>query len=52
MSSTAILKYLARVTKREGYQRARAKADPDLELMIDGNPPISFIERLKSEGKL
>jgi len=47
-----ILGYLERAVKREGYRKARAKADPELELMIEGKPPRSFVERSKSEGKL
>jgi hypothetical protein len=37
---------------REGFQRARAKADPGLELMIRGEPPVSYGERLKAAGKI
>ena len=47
-----ILAYLERVVRREGYKKVRAKADPELELMIEGKPPRSFVERLKEEGKL
>lgn len=47
-----ILAYLARVSQREGYRKARTKADPELELMIEGKPPRPFVERLKAEGKL
>lgn len=47
-----ILTYLERVSQREGYKKARAKADPGLELMIAGKPPQPFVERLKAEGKL
>jgi glutathione S-transferase len=47
-----ILGYLERVMKREGYRKARAKADPELEAMIDGKPPRTFVEKLKAEGKL
>ncbi|KAH9909261.1 putative glutathione S-transferase [Xylariomycetidae sp. FL2044] len=47
-----ILVWLRRVTAREGYQRARAKADPELELMIEGEAPTPFVERLKAAGKL
>jgi len=47
-----ILAYLKRATEREGYKKARAKADPDLELMIDGPAPQSFREKLKAEGRL
>jgi glutathione S-transferase len=46
-----ILGYLERVVKREGFRKARAKADPELELMIEGKAPRSFAERLKAEGK-
>ena len=49
----AILKYLDRVARREGYRRARAKADPELELMVEGKAPRSLWERLKAEeGKI
>jgi len=47
-----ILAYLGRVVEREGYWRAREKADAGLELMVEGRPPKSFVERLKAEGKL
>lgn len=47
-----VLMYLKRVVQREGYRKARAKADPELELMIEGKPPRSFIEKLKAEGKI
>ncbi|MCJ1359167.1 MAG: hypothetical protein MMC33_009167 [Icmadophila ericetorum] len=47
-----ILTYLERVVQREGYRKARAKADPELELMIEGKAPPSFIERLEAEGKM
>lgn len=47
-----ILAYLQRVVQREGYQKAKAKADPDLELRIEGKAPQSYIDKLKAEGKL
>ena len=47
-----ILEYLQRVVQREGFKKARAKADPEMELMIDGKPPLSFFERLKRAGKV
>ena len=47
-----IVGYLERVVKREGYRKARAKGDPELELMIEGKPPKTFMEKLKAEGKL
>ena len=47
-----ILAYLERVTQRDGYGKARAKADPELELMIEGKAPRPFVERLKAEGKI
>ncbi|KAI8952014.1 putative glutathione S-transferase [Xylaria longipes] len=47
-----ILAYLGRCTQRDGYKRARAKGDPDLELMVDGPPPAQFLQRLKDEGKM
>ena len=45
-----ILGYLQRVVQREGYKRARAKADPNLELMVEGKPPVHFMERLEAKG--
>jgi len=47
-----ILVYLQRVVGREGYKKARAKADPELELMVEGKEPRSFVEKLKAERKL
>lgn len=47
-----ILGYLERTAQRDGYKQARAKADPELELMIEGKPPESFVEKLKARGKL
>ena len=47
-----ILGYLERLVGREGFRRARAKADPGLELMIGGKPPVSYGERLKAAGKI
>lgn len=47
-----ILGYLERVAQRDGYKKARAKADPEMELMIYGKPPRTFVEKLKAEGKL
>jgi glutathione S-transferase len=47
-----ILAYLGRIVQREGYKKARAKADPQLELMIDGKPPKPFVQRLKEQGKI
>lgn len=47
-----VLGYLQRVVQREGFKKARAKADPELELMIDGMPPLSYMERLKRAGKM
>ncbi len=47
-----ILGFLQRVVRREGYGRARAKADPEMELMIEGKPPRQFVEKLKAEGKM
>jgi len=47
-----ILAYLESISQREGYKKARAKADPELELMIDGKPPKAFGERLKEQGKI
>lgn len=46
-----ILAYLERIASREGYKKSRARADPGLELMIDGKPPQSFREKLLAEGK-
>lgn len=47
-----ILAYLQRVVKREGYQKARAKADPNLEPRNEGKAPTTFVDKLKAEGKL
>lgn len=47
-----ILAYLQRVVKRDGYQRARAKGDPNLETRNDGKAPRTYPEQLKAEGKL
>ncbi|KAI1822018.1 putative glutathione S-transferase [Xylaria intraflava] len=47
-----ILAYLKRCSERDGYRRARAKGDPDLELMIDGKAPVQFLQKLKEEGKM
>ncbi|MDI1490843.1 MAG: hypothetical protein OHK93_002048 [Ramalina farinacea] len=47
-----ILSYLQRVVQREGFKKARAKADPEMELMIDGKPPLSYMERMKKAGKM
>ena len=47
-----ILAYLERVVQRDGYKKARAKADPELELMVEGKPPRSFMERLETTGKI
>ena len=47
-----ILAYLERVVQREGYRKARGKADPELEVMIEGKAPQSFREKLKAEGKV
>ena len=48
----SILAFLDRATKREAYKRARAKGDPELELMIEGPAPKPFIARLKEAGKI
>ena len=47
-----ILAFLQRVSRREGYRKARANADPELELTVEGKAPRSFMERLKAAGKL
>ncbi|KAF2498585.1 glutathione S-transferase [Lophium mytilinum] len=47
-----ILGYLKRVSEREGYKKARAKADPEMELMIEGKAPRQFEDKLKAEGKI
>jgi glutathione S-transferase len=47
-----ILAYLERRVQREGYRKARAKANPELEPMIEGKPPRLFMEKLEAEGKL
>lgn len=44
--------FLKSVSRREGYRKARAHADPGLEIMIEGEAPRSFMERLRAEGKL
>lgn len=38
----AILAYLKVVVGRVGYKESKAKGDPDMELMIDGQPPQPF----------
>ena len=38
--------------QREGYRKARAQADPEMELIIEGKAPRLFVEKLKAEGKL
>ncbi|KAF2810804.1 uncharacterized protein BDZ99DRAFT_462122 [Mytilinidion resinicola] len=45
-SYEGILGYLGQAVQREGHKRSRAKADPKLELMVDGEPPRSIWERL------
>ena len=45
-----ILAYLVRIVQREGYKKARAKADPGLELMIEGKPPRPYREVLQMQG--
>jgi glutathione S-transferase len=47
-----ILAYLERVVERDGYKKARGKADPELGLMIDGKAPQSFVDKLKRKGKI
>ncbi|CAG8979379.1 hypothetical protein HYALB_00002505 [Hymenoscyphus albidus] len=47
-----ILGYLERVRAREGFKRARGKADPDLEWMGGAEKPASIFESLKREGKI
>lgn len=47
-----ILAYLTRTSKREGFKRARAKADPDLPLAIEGSPPQQFVDTLRAQGKM
>jgi glutathione S-transferase len=47
-----ILAYLERAVQREGYRKARSKADPELELMIDGKPPQPYMDMLKAQGKI
>lgn len=47
-----ILRYLERVVQRDGYKKARARADPEMELMIEGKPPRTFFEKQKAAGKL
>ena len=43
---------MQRVVRREGFGKARAKADPEMELMIGGKAPRQFVEKLKAEGKI
>ncbi|KAK8122886.1 hypothetical protein PG984_011556 [Apiospora sp. TS-2023a] len=45
-----ILAYLQRVGKREAYQRAMAKADPGMELVLGGEAPESFFKTLAKGG--
>lgn len=47
-----ILAYLDRVGKREGYQKAMKKADPDMKVVLGAEKPVSFIEQAKKAGKL
>lgn len=47
-----ILAWLKRATERDGYKKSRAKGDPELPLMIDGEPPAQFLDKLKAEGKM
>lgn len=47
-----ILAWLKRATEREGYKKSRTKGDPELPLMIDGEPPAQFLDKLKAEGKM
>ncbi|PWN86718.1 hypothetical protein FA10DRAFT_291802 [Acaromyces ingoldii] len=42
-----VLPCLERSSRREGYQRARNKGDPTLELMIEGRAPKPYVDRLK-----
>lgn len=42
-----ILGYLKRCSEREGYRRAREKGDPELELMVEGPPPVSYMSKIK-----
>lgn len=42
-----ILRYLQRIIGRDAYKRARAKADPNLPLMVDGASPDQFVATLK-----
>lgn len=42
-----ILRYLKDVSSRAGYQNARLKGDPELPLMISGEPPAQFLDKIK-----
>ncbi|KAK8019009.1 hypothetical protein PG990_004147 [Apiospora arundinis] len=46
-----ILRYLKDISSRVGYQNARAKGDPELPLMINGEPPAQFLKKVKLEMK-
>lgn len=44
-----ILKYLERISKREGYQRALKKSDPDMEPSLGAEPPVNFIKAVQQK---
>lgn len=50
-----VLKYLQRVQRREGYRRAMAKGDPDVdfESLAKGEPPQAFVglRKMAEEAK-
>lgn len=47
-----ILAYLKRIGERDGFKRARAKADPELEYYCQGPSPEPFADQLKKKGKI
>lgn len=47
-----ILGYLERVRGREGFKKARGKADPDLKWMGGAEKPESYFAGLKKAGKV
>lgn len=38
-----IVRYLGRISKRDGYQKAMKKSDPDMVLALGAEPPANFI---------
>ena len=47
-----VLVYIKRASERDGFKKARAKADPQLALAIDGPAPQQFIDTLRAQGKM